>query len=141
MNIDELSGLSTPGPTVTQTSSKFWESAKDGLLMIQNCSECDHNFFYPRTICPKCWSQKLVWKEASGKGRLKSYSVVHKPGHPAWEPATPYVVGLVEIEEGPTLLSIIVTDSDYECNIGEPLLLAPTNVSGRVLPAFKPVGR
>ncbi len=138
MTVD-LNTLRTPGPTITKTTSSFWEAAENGQLVLQYCEVCNNSIFYPRTICPICWSHELIWKQASGNGILKSFSVIHKPGHPAWMPVIPYVVGLVELEEGPTMLSFIIIDPDYLCAVGQSLKLSPTNISGRVLPVFKPL--
>ena len=81
-------------------------------------------------------SSTFSWEEASGLGRLKSFSVVHKPGHPGWAPVAPYVVGLVELDEGPTMLSHILP-GDKDPVVGDRLELKPTNIGGRVLPAFQ----
>ena len=136
MTVD-LSSLNTPGPIITKTSAPFWEAAEKEKLVFQVCKDCCESIFYPRIICPVCWSNNLIWKNASGRGELKTFSVVYKPGHPAWAPITPYVVGLVELVEGPTILSFIITNQRYSCNVGDKLVLAPTNISGRILPAFK----
>ncbi len=98
-----LADLNTPGPTIIALTEPFWKAAGDGKLLIQRCEDCGKAVFYPRAICPHCWSRKLRWEPASGRGTLKSFSVVHKPGHPGWIPAAPYVVGLVQLEEGPTM--------------------------------------
>ncbi|MEW6630656.1 MAG: zinc ribbon domain-containing protein [Pseudomonadota bacterium] len=137
MSVD-LDALKTPGPTITALTAPFWEAAAEGRLKIQRCEDCGKAVFYPRPICPHCWSARLVWVEASGKGRLKSFSEVHKPGHPGWLPAAPYVVGLVELAEGPTMLSLILAGTQ-PLRVGGMLQLAPTATGGRVLPAFKPV--
>ena len=137
MSVD-LNALKTAGPTITALTAPFWEAAAEGRLKIQHCEDCGKAVFYPRPMCPHCWSKRLVWKEASGRGQLKSFSHVHKPGHPGWLPAAPYVVGLVELAEGPTMLSFILPGTRSP-GVGDPLLLAPTAIGGRVLPAFKPV--
>jgi uncharacterized OB-fold protein len=137
MSVD-LDLLKTPDPTITALTAPFWQAAAQGRLVIQRCEACGKAVFYPRPICPHCWSNRLAWREASGRGRLKSFSVVHKPGHPGWLPAVPYVVGLVELEEGPTMLSFIVAE-EAACAVGQKLTLAPTRIGGRMLPAFKPL--
>jgi len=137
MSVD-LNTLKTAGPTITALTAPFWEAAADGRLKIQHCEDCGKAVFYPRPICPHCWSRRLAWRDASGKGRLKSFSQVHKPGHPGWLPAAPYVVGLVELAEGPTMLSFILPGARPP-RVGDALLLAPTPIGGRVLPAFKSV--
>ena len=137
MSVD-LNTLKTPAPTITALTQPFWDAAAEGRLKIQHCEDCGKAVFYPRPMCPHCWSKRLVWKEASGRGQLKSFSHVHKPGHPGWLLAAPYVVGLVELAEGPTMLSFILPGTRSP-GVGDPLLLAPTAIGGRVLPAFKPV--
>lgn len=133
----ELADLKIPGPTMIALTEPFWTAAAEGRLVLQQCQACQRSVFYPREICPHCWSDALQWKTASGRGRLKSFSVVEKPGHFGWLPAAPYVVGLVSLAEGPTMLSHIVEAAADLC-VGAPLTLAPTNIGGRVLPAFKP---
>jgi len=135
----DLDLLKTPGPTITALTAPFWDAAEQGRLLIQNCDDCAKAIFYPRNICPHCWSDRLSWKEATGRGRLKSYSIVHKPGHPGWLPITPYPVGLVELEEGPTMLTFIVRQPDKELAVGNEVEMAPTRIGGRTLPAFRQV--
>lgn len=131
----DLSQLSVPGPTAIDLTEPFWEAASKGKLLVQRCNDCQKAIFYPREICPHCWSSELEWQEAKGDGRLKSFSRVYKPGHPGWAPAAPYYVGLVELDEGPTLLSHILSYDDM--GIGDRLTLRPTNIGGRILPAFE----
>ena len=134
----DLNTLKTPGPTTTALTQPFWDAAAEGRLTIQRCEDCAKAVFYPRPICPHCWSKQLIWEDASGRGRLKSYSEVYKPGHPGWLPAAPYVVGLVELAEGSTMLSFILPGA-REPKVGDALQFTPTAIGGRVLPAFKPV--
>ena len=131
-----LADLKTPGPTIIALTAPFWNAAFAGKLLIQRCEDCTQAVFYPRAICPHCWSRKLKWEQASGNGTLKSFSVVHKPGHPGWVPVAPYVVGLVQLEEGPTMTSFILPN-DGDPAVGDLLELTPTEIGKRVLPAFK----
>lgn len=132
----DLSELKTPGPTIVALTEPFWQGAEEGRLMIQRCLGCGRAVFYPRAICPHCWSDDLAWEQASGRGRLKSFSEVHKPGHAGWLPVAPYLVGLVELEEGPTMLSHILA-ADRPPKVGDPLVMEPTNIGGRILSAFR----
>ncbi|MBN9045323.1 MAG: OB-fold domain-containing protein [Rhizobiales bacterium] len=132
----DLAELKVPGPTQTELTRPFWAAASEGRLLIQRCDDCARAVFYPREICPHCWSANLRWSDASGRGRLKSFSTIHKPGHPGWLPAAPYTVGLVELEEGPTMLSLILSDGQGP-RVGNRLVMQPTEIGGRVLPAFK----
>lgn len=130
----DLATLNVPGPTVTPLTAPFWQAAAEGRLLIQRCGACCKAVFYPREICPHCWADALSWEDAGGSGRLKSFSIIHKPGHPGWGVATPYTVGLVELTEGPTMLSHILTEDPQ---VGMALTLAPTDIGGRVLPCFR----
>lgn len=130
-----LADLSVPGPTVTALTEPFWRAASEGRLLIQRCGGCRSAIFYPREICPHCWSADLHWEAASGRGSLKSFAIVRKPGHPGWIAATPYAVGLVTLDEGPTMLSHIVTDG-RPAAVGRWVMVRFTNIGGRILPAF-----
>ncbi|MFK7941268.1 MAG: Zn-ribbon domain-containing OB-fold protein [Roseovarius sp.] len=131
-----LQDLSVPGPTVTTLTEPFWTAAETGRLVIQHCGSCNRSVFYPRAICPHCWADDLRWVEASRRGTLKSFSQIWKPGHPGWIPATPYLVGLVELSEGPTMLSHILTEG-AEGAVGDAVHFAPTQIGERILPCFK----
>lgn len=130
-----LSKLEVPGPTVTPLTEPFWTAAEEGRLLTQRCGNCKAHVFYPRSRCPHCWADALEWVAISGMGRLKSFSEVRRPGHPGWLPAVPYVVGLVELAEGPTILSHILVDKK-PIRVGDALLFTPTDIGGRVLPCF-----
>lgn len=132
--IEKLAGLSVPGPTKIPLTEPFWHRAEQGILTTQHCDSCGSYVFYPRGRCPVCWSDQLSWVTVSGKGRLKSYSVVWVPGNEGWLPATPYVVGLVTLEEGPTMLSTILCEEPP--SVGDPVSFVPFNIGGRVLPCF-----
>jgi uncharacterized OB-fold protein len=131
-----LRELKTPGPTAVALTAPFWKAAAEGRLTIQRCRSCGTAVFYPRAICPACWSDRLAWEEASGKGVLASFSEVWRPGHPGWLPAVPYCVGLVRLAEGPTMLSHILA-AGARPRVGDALILEPTDIGGRVLPAFR----
>lgn len=128
--------LNVPGPTTIPLTEPFWAAAEKGQLLVQHCRDCGRANLYPRALCPHCWGDRLEWRQASGTGRLKSFSIVHKPGHPGWQPVAPYIVGLVTLAEGPTMLSLILP-GDRVARVGEPLALSPTNIGGRVLPTFR----
>lgn len=134
--MSDFAHLEIPGPTVTQLTRPFWDAAAEGKLLIQRCNGCDESIFYPRPICPKCWSSDLEWTQASGRGTIKSFSQIWKPGHPGWLPVAPYYVGLVELTEGPTMLSHILTNDD-DVEVGSAVEFAPTQAGKHILPFFK----
>lgn len=136
-NAKTLAELDVPGPTTTALTEPFWDAAANGTLVIQECQACGTVIFYPRNICTKCWSSDLDWVRASGGGRLKSFSQVHRPGHPGWSKVAPYFVILVELDEGPTMLSHLVGETDGIA-VGDRLQFRPVNIGGRTLPCFEP---
>jgi len=134
-----LANIKVAGPIYEPLNAPFWEGAENGVLKIQHCPDCNRHVFYPRPICPHCWGNALDWVQASGQGRLKSFSEIWKPGHPGWIPVAPYVVGLVELAEGPTMLSHIVTN-ERKPAVGALLAFRPTDIGGRMLPCFELTG-
>jgi uncharacterized OB-fold protein len=99
----------------------FWQALGEHRLELQVCANCRSFIHYPRSRCPRCWSAHLEWREASGRARLRSYTVIHRPGHPAWEADVPYVVALVELDEGPCLLSNVIDVNPEDLCPGLPL--------------------
>ncbi|KYD05905.1 OB-fold domain-containing protein [Heyndrickxia sporothermodurans] len=128
--------LVVPGPTITTVSKPFWDAIARHEFYLQKCTDCDQWIFYPRTLCPYCWGNQLEWKKASGKARLKTWGVVHRPGHPAWQDVTPYILGVVKLEEGPTMMTHLLLDSDQDLQIGLPLQVSFTKCNQVWMPFF-----
>lgn len=93
-------------PTVTPDTAFFWDGVRQGRLLIQRCRDCSRLRHPPRPMCP--WCQSLAWDavEASGRGRVYSFVMPHHPRFPFME--YPYVVALVELEEGTRIVANIV---------------------------------
>lgn len=138
MRIEErLQELIVPGPTITSVTQPFWDGVANGELLIQQCLDCKKHVFYPRSHCSHCWSDKLEWTEASGKARLKTFSIVHRPGHPGWEEIAPYPLGIVQLEEGPSMLTQLLVDSEEEWKQGDALQVKFVKVNEVALPFFE----
>lgn len=97
-----------PLPRPAPESLPFWEGAKRQTLMLPFCRSCQRFWFPPSNRCRRCLSDSFEWRETSGKGRVYSFVVFHRVYHPAFEADIPYVVAVVELDEGPRLLSNIV---------------------------------
>ena len=96
-----------PRPRSTPLTEPFWDALRHGRLAIQRCLTCGGWRWPPQLACPSCLSEAYRWVATAGLGRLYSYTVVHRPVDPAgFDP--PYVVGVVELDEGPRLLTNIV---------------------------------
>jgi uncharacterized protein len=94
-----------PLPQPTPETRPYWDGAKAGELRVQRCEVCAHTYFPPRPFCPKCASRKVSWIKASGRARLYSYVIHHRPA-PGFTP--PYSIAVVELEEGPRMMTNIV---------------------------------
>jgi uncharacterized OB-fold protein len=99
--------MDLPKPEPTELTRPFWDALRDGHLVFQRCS-CGHAFLPARRHCPACLREDRKWERASGTGRLVSWVVYHTAYHPAFESRLPYNVALVELAEGPRLLTNIV---------------------------------
>ena len=97
-----------PLPTPSRTSAEFWKAAKKHELYMQHCQDCGHYIFYPRSLCPQCLSSNLNWEKVSGRGKIYSYTIVHRAGIPGFEKDVPYVFAIVELDEGPRMATNIV---------------------------------
>ncbi|WP_258000265.1 Zn-ribbon domain-containing OB-fold protein [Bacillus sp. Marseille-P3661] len=137
--LDKLKDLGVPGPTITPVTQPFWDGITRGEFLVQECGDCEKSVFYPRTHCPHCWSNRLEWKSASGKARLKTWSVVQRPGHPGWQAVTPYVLGIVELEEGPSMMTQLLVESPNQLKIGDHLQVRYVQVNDVTLPFFEKV--
>ena len=107
--------------------------------MIQRCRDCQRAYFYPRPFCPRCFSFDVEWFEASGKGKLYSFVINHRPP-PGFEPE-PYVIAVVELEEGPRMMTNLIDiepDPDkIKCDI--PVQIHYDDVTEEItLPKFRP---
>lgn len=134
---DKFTSIKVPGPAPTAVSMPFWQAAKQGELRLQHCGACQQWVFYPRVICPHCWSEDLSWKQASGRAHLRSFTVVHRPGHPAWTPAAPYVLAIVQLAEGPTMLTQVISPTAEHLSIGMGLQVSFQPIGDYVLPFFE----
>jgi uncharacterized OB-fold protein len=110
MNITR-SGLPVGEVVVTDDQREFWQAAAEGRLVLPRCDRCSTVIWYPRHLCPACGSSEVSWFEASGRGTVYSYTVVHQ-GEGAFAAVTPYVIAYVELDEGPRLLTNLLGEPD-----------------------------
>ena len=103
--------MDLPKPEPTELTRPFWDALRDGHLVFQRCGN-GHAFLPARHHCPACLRPDPQWERASGKGRLVSWVVYHMAYHPAFESRLPYNVALVELAEGPHLLTNVVDPNE-----------------------------
>lgn len=122
----------------TPTTIPFWDAAAEGRLSVQRCDACRRHVFYPRLACPECGSRELRWVEVSGRATLSSYVINHLPA-PGFEDASPYVIAIVRLEEGPTMMTNLVdVVAPDRLEIDMALEVAFEDRLGQVVPVFRP---
>jgi len=94
-------------PEPTPETQPFWDGCARGELMLQRCRDCGKPYFYPRPICPSCGSTDVEWFTASGQATLYSYVINHRPAR-GFEADGPYAIAVVELAEGPRMMTNIV---------------------------------
>lgn len=114
-------GARAPRPPMltTPATAPYWAAAAEGRLLLQRCRSCARLQHYARTLCAGCWSEGLDWVEAVGTGTVWTLTVAHVPGHPAWATAAPYVLAIVELDEGPRLLTNVVGVAPEAVAVGQ----------------------
>ena len=114
----------------------YWEAAAQGRLLIRHCADCDKAHHYPREFCPHCWSENVTWEPASGQATLYTWSVVHRNDLPPFGERVPYVAAVVDLAEGPRMMTEVVQAGPAELRAGMPVEV--TFRDG--VPVFRPRG-
>ena len=128
-----------PLPTIVGETKPFWDSCRLGRLMIQKCDRCEEYQFYPRGICANCWSNDIKWVQSSGKGTVWTFTVTSQNRTPGFAEDVPYVLALVELEEGVRMFTNIVECSPGDVKIGMPVEVTFVRATDQVtVPYFKP---
>lgn len=129
-----------PLPVPTPETQHFWDGAKAGELRLQRCDDCGDAYFPPRPFCPACSSRSVSVFKASGNATLYSYVINHR-NHPAFD--GPYSIAVVELEEGPRMMTNIVgvEQTPEALQLDMPLEVTFEEMSEAIsLPYFQPVG-
>ncbi len=130
-------------PSPTPETKPFWDGAKERRLCLQHCNDCQQFYFYPRSLCRHCLSRNVEWRTVSGRGRLHTFTVNYRTGR-ASPFSEPFVIAIVELEEGPRLMSNLVdVDADpaaLRCDMAVEVVFA--DISDEItLPRFRPIDR
>jgi len=129
-----------PAPPATELTEPFWAGGLSGELRLQQCANCGHIRYPISTICPVCWSANCDWTPLSGRGTVQSHIVFERAYHEAWADQVPYVVALIELDEGPVLVSNVVGVRPSAVRAGQPVTVTFARRSATAaLPQFTPV--
>lgn len=116
-------------PDVDDFSRAYWDAAARGELLIRRCRGCGLPHHYPREFCPHCWGDDVEWERAGGRATLYTWSVVHRNDLPPFGGRVPYVAAVVDLAEGPRMMTEVVECAEERLRIGMELTVA-----------FRPVG-
>ncbi|UUU22959.1 Zn-ribbon domain-containing OB-fold protein [Streptomyces sp. DSM 40750] len=130
-------------PEVDDFSRTYWDAAAEGRLLLRRCGAagCGRVHHYPREFCPYCWSEDVRWEEASGRATLYTWSVVHRNDLPPFGERTPYVAAVVDLVEGPRMMSEVVEWGEGkgggELSVGMGLEVVFREADGFAVPVFR----
>lgn len=131
-----MTGATTPPlPQPDSLTRSFWEACRRRELQVSACADCGHLFLPPGPCCPRCWSSRVALRPVSGKGHVFSFAVYRRTYH-AGMPA-PYVVALVELDEGPRLISNVVGCAPEEVEIDMRVRVRFEGAGEFMLPRFE----
>jgi hypothetical protein len=138
----EIAMADYTGPiTVPSPETKpFWAAAKRGSLELPRCGACRALHYYPRGVCPRCLSNDLRWEPMSGQGTVHTFTIVHR-GQKGFPVPAPYVLAVVELAEGPRMMTTLIDVDPAEVTVGMPVEVSFRDVSDTIaLPLFRPTG-
>lgn len=123
-------------PIIDADSQPFWSALAHGTLTLPRCVACRLVHYYPRSLCPACW-EPIEWVELSGSGLVFATTVVRRIGIEPFGERVPYNLSIVELDEGPRLLTNVVGADPTDVRIGAAVVLSPTLDGRQWLPTFR----
>jgi uncharacterized OB-fold protein len=127
-------------PQPTPDTQPFWDGLNALALRLQRCAYCGKVRHYPRPVCEACYSMRVAWMDASGRGRVHSWTTTHHAFHPGFKPDLPYTLVTVDLDEGVRMNAQLRNLDPGELRIGLPVRVAfEQAMEGLTLPVFVPV--
>jgi len=126
-------------PPISPETAEYWAACKRRELVVQRCTSCGAHQFYPRVLCTACSARTVEWVGVTGRGTVRSFTVVRRAVSEAYAPEVPYVVALIALAEGPTMMSNVVGCAPESVRIGMPVQVVFEDWSETVtVPKFAP---
>lgn len=123
-----------PLPRPSELTRPFWEAARDHRLVRPYCAACDGSFFPPALCCPGCLDEGWVWTASNGIGEVYSYTTVNRAPSPGFD--TPYVIGVVDLEPGFSMMTNLVGDAAEHATVGMSVMVSWLDQGEITLPVF-----
>lgn len=130
-----------PEPDMTGLGKAFWEALQENRLTYQRCINCNHAWLPARSECPNCLGEQWRREDSKGRGKLVSWVVYHHAYQPAFAERLPYVVAIVQLDEGPRMISNIVGDNSSNLMINQELRMVVQSEGISSIPRFEVVGK
>ncbi|MFE2235363.1 Zn-ribbon domain-containing OB-fold protein [Streptomyces sp. NPDC059442] len=127
-------------PDVDAFTRPYWDAAAGGRLLLRRCAGCGRAHHYPREFCPHCWSEDVAWEPAGGRATLYTWSVVHRNDLPPFGERVPYVAAVVDLAEGPRMMTEVVGVAEAALRIGMDLEVAFHVREDTTIPVFTAPG-
>ena len=129
-----------PQPIPNADSAPYWAAARERRLLIRKCSSCAALHFMPRHLCPVCWSDELEWVESKGTGSVHTFTVMRRAPLANFAALAPYVVALIELDEGPRMVANVQGSDALSTKIGDRVKVTfEDRGNGAMLPQFERV--
>jgi uncharacterized OB-fold protein len=126
-------------PTVDDDSRVYWDGYREGRFLIAKCGACERVHHYPRPLCPFCWSDEVAPWPASGRATLYTYSTVYVNDLAPFRDRLPYVAAMVDLEEGPRVMTTVVGCEQAELRVGMALTVDFQSLTDELTaPVFRP---
>ena len=131
--------VSKPIPEADEASRPFFEGGMKGKLMLMKCTDCGAHRMPARMHCDVCLSTNVAWVEASGRGTVRTFGVMHQKYHPGFYPEMPYNLALIELEEGPRLVSNVVGVANDQIRVDMAVRVDFEVHEDSAIPKFRPM--
>jgi len=125
-----------PLPAPSPLTEPFWKATREGRLVIQRCIRCGEYVWTPQLVCRTCLTETLEWTPVSGRGAIYTFVVIHRAATPAFK--APYTIVVVQLDEGPHILSDMVDVDPADVRIGMPVEVAFENAGEIGFYHFRP---
>lgn len=136
--VGTVSAAGPDRPVIDAETEPWWDAAHEGRLLFRRCRDCATAHWYPRPFCPACWSEDVTWEQASGAATLYTYSIVRSNDLPPFADRVPYVAAVIELAEGPRMMSNLVDVAIDDIGIGMALQVRFRVADGFSVPVFAP---
>jgi uncharacterized OB-fold protein len=128
-------------PTIDDETRPWWDAARQERFLIARCTACGAAHHYPRPFCPSCWSEEVTWEDASGRATLYTWSTVFVNDAPPFSDRLPYVAAVVDLAEGPRVMTNVVGCAPEDLRVGMELQVTYVEATPEItIPVWTPVG-